>query len=213
VKIIRKKLSGGEYQKIWVTSDFHLNHKRILEFEPNKRPFNSVEEMAEDYIDKHNNLVGVDDYWIHLGDFCFGNHKIEDTASYLSRMKGNKIMLYGNHDFPWTKEQIGAFWVGHYMELRTQVLRKNGQMKKATFVLFHYPIAQWNGKQKGVPCIFGHSHGSFDYHKAGLENQRIMDADIGSNAGCPYNLDDLHEYFMTIDYKKHHLDHHNEETT
>lgn len=210
MKLNLEPLGNGEYQKIWVSSDMHFNHANILKFEPEKRPYDSVEAMAEDYIDKHNSLVGVDDYYIHLGDFCFGREKIQDTASYLSRMKGNKIMLYGNHDYRWQKDEIGAFWVGDYLELSTQVqVGKN--RKKARFVFFHYPIAQWNGKQKNVPCFHGHSHGSFDYVRAGLDKSRIKDMDVGSNNGYPYLLDDV---YLEIKQKNNqNLDHHNENTT
>lgn len=210
MKLNLEHLGNGQYQRIWISSDMHFNHANILKFEPEKRPYDSVEEMAEDYIEKHNSLVGVDDYYIHLGDFCFGREKVQDTASYLSRMKGNKIMLYGNHDFRWKKDEIGAFWVGDYLELLTQVSIDN-RRKKARFVLFHYPIAQWNGKQNHYIHLFGHSHGSFDFQKSNLQFSKMKDMNISDNNGYPYLLDDVYEELRNKNNQN--LDHHNENTT
>mgnify|MGYP003426752763 CR=1 FL=1 len=55
--------------KVFFTSDFHANHKRIIEF--CNRPWESKEEMTENLIKNWNSVVGPDDIIFHLGDFCW----------------------------------------------------------------------------------------------------------------------------------------------
>ncbi|TDI97002.1 MAG: hypothetical protein E2O29_01845 [Deltaproteobacteria bacterium] len=77
---------------IWFTSDWHLGHDNIIKY--CDRPFTSADEMDQALIANFNKLVDADDTTYFLGDFCF--HK--DVASWISRLKGYKIFIWGNHD-------------------------------------------------------------------------------------------------------------------
>ena len=57
--------------KIWVTSDTHFYHRRILEYEASSRPFKDIDEMNEELIRRWNKKVGTNDIVFHLGDFSF----------------------------------------------------------------------------------------------------------------------------------------------
>ena len=46
----------------WVCSDHHFFHENILKFCSKQRPFNSVEEMNEVIIERHNSLVKPNDH-------------------------------------------------------------------------------------------------------------------------------------------------------
>lgn len=81
--------------QVFLTSDTHFFHKKILEFERAARPFSSVEEMNEVLIDNWNSVVTKRDTVWHLGDVCFG--KIENLEI-LSRLNGTKNLILGNHD-------------------------------------------------------------------------------------------------------------------
>lgn len=78
----------------WFTSDSHFNHKNILEYEKEKRPFKTIEEMNEVLIDNWNSVVLPRDRVYHLGDFCLSKHSIELAA----RLNGRKRLILGNHD-------------------------------------------------------------------------------------------------------------------
>jgi len=75
--------------KIWITSDTHFNHDKIIEY--CNRP--SDHEIV---------LLGglsslpKDDCLIHLGDICIGNDLI--VHSLLENVKCRKILVCGNHD-------------------------------------------------------------------------------------------------------------------
>lgn len=79
---------------IWFTSDHHFGHKNILVFEPEARPFKTVEEMNETLIDRWNSVVRKGDIVYHLGDFAFGKHNI----CIAERLNGKKRLVLGNHD-------------------------------------------------------------------------------------------------------------------
>lgn len=81
--------------RVFVTSDSHFFHHRILEFEKEARPFSSVEEMNEVLVDRWNSVVGKRDLVWHLGDVCFG--RLENLWI-LDRLNGQKKLILGNHD-------------------------------------------------------------------------------------------------------------------
>lgn len=81
---------------IYFTSDCHFNHKNILAYEPESRPFASIEEMNEAIIANWNGVVtNEDEVWV-LGDFFMG----QTTAieSILDRLNGKIHLVRGNHD-------------------------------------------------------------------------------------------------------------------
>lgn len=75
-------------------SDTHFGHKNILQYEPDARPFETVEEMNEVLIERWNSVVKSRDIIYHLGDFAFGKRNI----SIASRLNGKKRLILGNHD-------------------------------------------------------------------------------------------------------------------
>jgi calcineurin-like phosphoesterase family protein len=72
--------------KIWVISDTHFGHSKIIEYE--KRP----EDFNEKIVTNWNNMVSNEDYVIHLGDIVFKDY------SYLKKLNGKIILVRGNHD-------------------------------------------------------------------------------------------------------------------
>ena len=90
-----QKLKSTDNRKYFVTSDLHFYHKRIMDFCPETRPWNSLDEMHEYLIDHWNSNVSPDDVVFDLGDFSFGNK--EQTLYTLSQLNGNIVHIYGNH--------------------------------------------------------------------------------------------------------------------
>ena len=77
-------------------SDEHYGHKNIIKY--CNRPFNSVEEMDEALIRRHNLLVSTDDIVIHAGDFTL--KKKQKADYYISCLNGKHIFLRGSHMMP-----------------------------------------------------------------------------------------------------------------
>jgi len=212
------KLQREEGQSIFVSSDYHFDHKNIIKYceRPfdDARDFDCVDKMNQWIIENHNSLVKPNDWFIHIGDLVFGNDKIEKAKHFLSLLNGKKILLSGNHDKECTADQIGAEIVCDYLELTVKVTNNCGHWGKPTFILFHYPILQWNHKHHQSIHLFGHSHGSLGKYEPSssiLSDNRMMDVGIDTNNGFPYNLDNIYAKMLLIHNKSY--DHHNERTT
>jgi calcineurin-like phosphoesterase family protein len=79
---------------VFFTSDWHLNHDKILEYA--KRPFGSIEQMNEVLIESYNESVRSSDTVFFVGDMGFG--KAPAVAPLVQRLRGRKILVRGNHD-------------------------------------------------------------------------------------------------------------------
>jgi calcineurin-like phosphoesterase family protein len=55
--------------KYYFTSDNHFGHKNIINY--CNRPFNNIEHMHQEMIDRWNSVVNPEDIVFHLGDFVF----------------------------------------------------------------------------------------------------------------------------------------------
>lgn len=111
---------------VFVISDTHFFHHKVIQFEHEARPFDTVEEMNEKIIDNWNRVVTKRDKVIHLGDVLFGGVKNIDI---LDRLKGNKVLVMGNHD-----EKINAgLWLTKFDDL-------HGALKYDNCILTHVPV-------------------------------------------------------------------------
>jgi len=83
---------------VFVTSDTHFGHAKILEFKKEDgqavRPFASLEEMHEEMVERWNKKVGTKDIVYHLGDVATESNALKQ----LDRLNGNKILIKGNRD-------------------------------------------------------------------------------------------------------------------
>lgn len=117
--------------KIFLTSDCHFNHSRILEYEASSRPFETVKDMNEAIIRNWNSIVSPDDTVYVLGDFFMG--LLTDIENILSRLIGKIILVRGNHD---TKSRL-EFYKTKGIEIKEiEYLSYKGKF----FALCHFPI-------------------------------------------------------------------------
>ena len=140
---------------IWFTSDLHFCHNNILNYEPDSRPFNTIEEMNETLVQKWNEKVSVEDTVYVLGDLSMG--RVEAAIEYIKRLNGKIILIRGNHDTP---KRIEA-----YKEIGIEVhdifyLPYKGRY----FILCHFPIANEEfirmviEDNSEVVNLYGHVH-------------------------------------------------------
>lgn len=81
----------------FLTSDNHFNHANIIAF--SNRPFESVDDMNWQMVERWNATVGPNDEVYHLGDFAMGN--VEEALSIVPQLNGTIYLLPGNHDKCW----------------------------------------------------------------------------------------------------------------
>lgn len=179
----------------WFTSDLHFGHKRICELA--NRPFADLDAMQDAFVTEWNDTVAKGDLIYHLGDFSFLNAHV--TSEILRSLKGQKHMIAGNHDEAlrkaWKADYLrgaNVAWVRDYHELRF-----DGQK----VVLFHFPVAVWNGAHNGSWHLHGHSHGNFD-----PQGQPMMDVGYDATGKVLISWDEVSAVLSTRTYQA--ADHH-----
>jgi calcineurin-like phosphoesterase family protein len=173
--------------KIFITSDLHLYHKGILNFESGtkRKHFSSVEEMNETLVSNWNSVVGKDDLVYNLGDLglCSPNK----LRTVLSRLNGKHFLIPGNQDKRKDINKIADLFVGieNYKEIYYVY---NGI--KYHICMMHYPIASWNRRMYGSIMVHGHCHGTYQ------GEGKIIDVGIDTEIGnlFPVNIETIIDY-------------------
>lgn len=139
----------------WFISDTHFFHANMLKFTDNRyldkpriRPFSSLEEMHELMIQNWNMHVKDNDYVYHLGDVTFQYHA--PFSELMSRLKGKKRLIVGNHDKIWNPAlrkwfEKADLWKG---------------FKDGNFTASHLPL-RLDGLRDGAFNVHGHTHQNF----------------------------------------------------
>lgn len=135
---------------IWFVSDTHFNHENIavnftLEDGSKARPFSSVEEMNELMIQRWNECVKDQDHVWHLGDVAFGSY--QETTKILSRLKGKKRLLLGNHD-----KIKGDSLTRHFQKVTLWRM-----FKEHDFICTHVPLRRDQFRKVNFN-LHGHTH-------------------------------------------------------
>lgn len=81
--------------KVFIISDTHFGHRKVIEFEPVHRPFATIEEHDRELVDRWNTTVKPKDTVWHLGDVFMGGR---DNHAILGQLNGIKRLVLGNHD-------------------------------------------------------------------------------------------------------------------
>ena len=137
-------------KKIYFSSDWHLDHANVIRYDG--RPFADVNEMNEVIISNHNSIVGPDDDFYFLGDFCFNS---KNTEYFLSRLQGNLFFIKGNHDKHDTIKMYRKY--GTYLGEQTKIKIGNQDV-----VLNHFAMRVWDKSHHGAILLYGHSHGGLE---------------------------------------------------
>ena len=181
---------------IYFTSDLHLDHAKAIEF--GHRPFRDLEEMNSALIQNINDTVGVkDELWI-LGDFAKGSR--DEVRRFRSQIRCRHVhLIRGNHDKDFSKDEIFET-VQYYKELKTEY---------GKFILFHYPILEWNAAHYGTVHLHGHIHSTGEYNALNLQKTfgdrfpdghspkdtnmklRIYDVGVDANDYRPVSLEQI----------------------
>lgn len=127
--------------KVYLISDLHFGHKRILEFAGDYRDGFNVDEHNEILISKWNLIVNNRDKVFVLGDVVMGG---KENMPLLARLQGNKYLVRGNHD-----TQSTSLYLEYFKEVY-------GLFKYKGFWLSHCPLHP--AELRGSINIHGHVH-------------------------------------------------------
>ena len=166
------------------TSDLHAHHKRIVEFTNRGIECGSQDNHERWLIDLWNKEVSAGDIVYVLGDYSF-SAKYDPIAEFTSKLKGQKIIIKGNHDRrehldQLVKDQLIAAWYD-YKEIK---------IGDTPTVLFHFPIASWHRQSHGAIHLHGHCHGNFKDYRG-----KMLDVGLDS----AYNLYGEHKFITEDD--------------
>ena len=171
---------------IYFTADLHFYHQNIIRH--TQRPFYTVDEMNKCLIRKWNEKVTSEDFVYILGDFTMKGAEIASTVLY--SLKGKKYLIRGNHDSFLDRasfDQSLFVAVEDYMEityLNTQ------------FILFHYPIINWNNMRRGAVMLHGHQHNQKEYNIKNRQNGMLRyDVGVDANDMMPVSAQEIIEFF------------------
>jgi len=135
-----------------------------------------------------------------LGDIgrIGSNKENEYLCSVISTLKGNKILIKGNHD-DLKDNRIKQLFkeIYDYKEITDNF---NGLSHK--LVLSHYPILAWSGQHKGIIHLYGHVHNTEEdkVYKKSLQffNEYFKDRELKGYTDCPqakaYNVGCMIDY-------------------
>lgn len=158
------------FTKKWVLSDLHLGHKNILKFSGPLRGGTTTEEHDEWLIEQINSVVKKADLLYLLGDVALD----EEALKKLNRIRGQKILIRGNHDIYATQE---------YLKYFQQVY---GLLSfKGTFWMSHAPIHP--AELRGRYNLHGH------VHQHSIPDDKYINCCVEMTYGVPQSLDDLLE--------------------
>lgn len=163
----------------WITSDLHFGHDNVILF--CNRP-TTPEEQEDWIISRLNANIKSGDTVYHIGDFAFGPRgKYADIVRILGKLNGNWNFIIGNHD---NENQLKSACAS----TRHNVLGVYHEKKllDKTFVMFHYPIENWNKKHYGAIHLHGHIHNG--RNKLDIENRHNVCFDK-NEAFVPYNIE------------------------
>ncbi len=174
---------------IYFTSDLHFGHNNMIRH--TGRPFENAEEMDLILIQKWNQTVSSRDEVYILGDFTMKGAAY--ACEILGQLRGRKYLIRGNHDRfaddPGFNRALFE-WIRDYYELKWQNQR---------WILFHYPIEEWNGYFKGSIDLHGHQHNHEEYNLTNLERRiRRYDVGVDANGMKPVSIAEIADFFSGI---------------
>lgn len=171
---------------IYFISDTHFNHSNIINL--NNRPFTSLNHMHQTLITNWNAYITDYDEVYILGDFSYKG-TVEETTKVLKQLKGQKYLIIGNHDTYLADDNFDKSlfkWIKDYY-----ILDYKGQK----FVLFHYPILEWQGFFTGAIHLYGHVHNCTKHpeQQARLEilGPRAFNVGVDVNNFFPVSINDI----------------------
>lgn len=175
---------------IYFTADLHFYHDNIIRIK--NRPFPNSEKMNQALINNWNKTVNANDEVYILGDVTMKG--AEYAKEVLGQLRGRKYLIKGNHDRYINQEGFDSsifVWIKDYHEM---IYKNKG------FVLFHYPIEEWNHFFRGSIHLHGHQHNAAIYNYMNLEKGlRRFDVGVDANNMTPVSIDYILEFFAAAD--------------
>ena len=150
---------------IFFISDTHFYHNNVIRL--SERPFKDMDEMHNVIIKNWNETIKKTDEIYILGDFSFKGSATE-VNDLVKKLHGKKYLIRGNHDRYIDDpdfDHSNFEWIRYYHTFKEHNQR---------FVLFHYPILEWQGIHHGAIHLYGHVHNNETHLEAEVDFEKIL---------------------------------------
>lgn len=156
----------------YVTSDWHLNHTEVIEYE--KRPFQTVAEMNKAILKNWRDVVSSSDTVFHLGDVFLRTPK-EQAEKIVKNLPGKKVLVLGNHD----RSRSLSWWrdVGFIEVYKYPII------VRGFYILSHEPA--YVGPSMPYVNVHGHTHSESS------DNPHKVNVSVEVTDYRPVSLDDV----------------------
>lgn len=154
--------------RVFVTSDTHFGHKKIIEFESSRTIFANIAAHDEELVARWNATVSPKDTVWHLGDAVFGAANLD----LLARLNGHKHLVMGNHD---------QYPISEYAKYFNKI---RGCVQLHNYILTHIPV-----HPSQFPRFKGNIHGHT--HSKAVEDVRYIPVSLEHTGLRPVLLDKL----------------------
>jgi calcineurin-like phosphoesterase family protein len=157
----------------YMVSDLHFGHRRIMEFAGDYRQGDDWYENMHITIALWNSIVTKRDTVYVLGDVCFDKEQLY----LLDELKGNKILVRGNHD------------TGNAEKFLKYFSDVKGLHSYKGYWLSHAPIHP--NELRGRKNIHGHVHQNSIRNAYGEVDDRYINVCIENTGGVPVKFHDI----------------------
>jgi calcineurin-like phosphoesterase family protein len=191
-----------DHQNLFFISDAHFGHANVIKYD--NRPFSDVEEMNHTLIENWNELVGVNDTVIYMGDFCF-DRSGGLAKSIADQLNGKIHFVLGNHDNEKDIRKLNRFEsVSDYINL--SVLDTDNPRKKQGIMIMHYPILSWDKAHHGDFMLHGHCHGSLvnNPEYSWYYKRKVIDVGCNMTNYRPISYSEVKEIMSKKENSEHH---------
>jgi calcineurin-like phosphoesterase family protein len=156
--------------RIFIISDTHFCHHKVIQFEAEYRPFATIEEHDRELVARWNATVRQKDTVWHLGDVFFSGR---DAHGVLAELNGVKRLVLGNHDV-------------YPLEVYQQYFGKIfGSAELRGCILTHVPVHPNQLENRYKANIHGHMHSKK------IDDPRYVCVSVEHTGLAPVLLDDV----------------------
>ncbi len=146
--------------RIFVVSDWHLHHRNILRYCPQRLDiWRDVEEMNAGLLEAALTTVAEGDRLFFLGDLTFQigsrRHEVLENLRPLADRLGEFHWIVGNHDEPARMPEVAALFDSVVDAVQFRVGPRH-------VFLSHYPVEVAHRDLLRLVSVHGHHHGTLD---------------------------------------------------
>ncbi|MHA1948227.1 MAG: hypothetical protein ACW99G_02525 [Candidatus Thorarchaeota archaeon] len=167
----------------WITADWHLGEDR---FGIMQRPgFTNAQHMVDEFVRLHNELVAPDDLVYVVGDAC--NLKTPEFLPQVSKFNGKKTLFRGNHDRPFSDEQLLTVFDEIIPEGDGLEIKVGSLLRGLPCWITHYPTQS----RSDLFNLVGHIHAAWKVQF------NALNVGVDCNHYRPHNVDKDVPFFFT----------------